>query len=293
MDSGGSIGIFQVMSSNIYYFEYKGNNQTVPKDVVSVRFHPSVVKVDFRAFYGCNELREVVFNEGLQKIGSSSFYECLRLKSITLPSTLTEIGNCAFSRCPNLRDVVFNEGLQKIGDYAFDQCAVRNITIPSTVTEIGSYAFSRCSNLHILVLNEDIPKVGRMSFHMCTSLFEMTFPRISSRLNNIIQVGRYPGVYATIDEASGVVRRRDSELFCRLMLYDDEWVRVKQSIDKIISLIGYYEIKEATTLFELALWKTQFDQVDDIVPANRDEFRVDVPGPVKDTILEYIGKSLV
>ena len=50
MDSGGSIGIIQVMSSNRYYFEYKGNDQTVPTDVVSVRFHPSVVKVDLRAF---------------------------------------------------------------------------------------------------------------------------------------------------------------------------------------------------------------------------------------------------
>jgi len=281
------------MSSNKYYFEYKGNDQTVPNDVVSVRFHPSVVKVDLRAFMRCNELREVVFNEGLQKIESSSFYECLRLKSITLPSTLIEIDNCAFGRCPNLRDVVFNEGLQKIGDYAFNQCAVRKITIPSTVTEIGSYAFRRCSHLHILVLNEDIPKVGRMTFNMCTLLFEITFPRISSRLNNIIQTGRYPGIYATIDETSGVVRRRDSELFCSRDMLDDPFNRLKQSLDKVVSLIGYYERLDATTSLELAMWKAKLNQVDDIDPANRDEFRVDVPGPVKDTVLQYIGKSII
>ena len=292
MDSGGSIGIIQVMSSNRYYFEYKGNDQTVPKDVVSVRFHPSVVKVDLRAFMRCNELREVVFNEGLQKIGSTSFYDCIRLERIALPSTLIEIGNCAFSRCPNLRDVVFNEGLQKIGDYAFDQCAVRNITIPSTVTEIGSHAFSRCSDLHILVLNEDIPKeLGKMAFHMCTSLFEITFPGISSRLNNIIEI---PGVYATIDEASGVVRRRGGELCCnRLMLDGYKWGRVKQSVDKIVRLIRYYEIKEATTLFELVLWKLKLDQAEEATDINRYAFHIEVPGPVKDAILQYIGKSLV
>ena len=46
-------------------FEYTGNGQTVPKDVVSVRFHPSVVEVDEYAFKDC-QLKEVVMNEGLE-----------------------------------------------------------------------------------------------------------------------------------------------------------------------------------------------------------------------------------
>ena len=38
---------------------------------------------------------------------------------------------------------------------------------------------------------------------------------------------------------------------------------VNQSIDKIVRLIRHYEIKEATTMFELALRKAKIDQVDD------------------------------
>jgi len=62
----------------------------------------------------------------------------------------------------------------------------------------------------------------------------------------------------------------------------------KEKLDKIIRLLDYYEIKEATTMFELALWKAKIDQVGDI---NRDidMYRVEVPGPVKDRILQYIG----
>ena len=70
-------------------FEYTGSCQIVPKDVVNVRFHSSIIKVDDNAFRGCNSLIEVVLNEGLVEIGESAFADCKALESITLPSTVT------------------------------------------------------------------------------------------------------------------------------------------------------------------------------------------------------------
>lgn len=60
-------------------------------------------------------------------------------------------------------------------------------------------------------------------------------------------------------------------------------------------MILYYLEREATTLFELALWKAKIIQAeeandDDI---NRDACRIDVPGPVKETILQYLHVRLV
>ena len=46
-------------------------------------------------------------------------------------------------------------------------------------------------------------------------------------------------------------------------------------------------MKEATTLFELALWKEKINQAEGI-PINRNACRIEVPGPVKDTILLYL-----
>ena len=48
-------------------FEYTGKGQRVPKDVVSVKFHPTVIEVEEEAFEDCRQLKEVVLNEGLQK----------------------------------------------------------------------------------------------------------------------------------------------------------------------------------------------------------------------------------
>ena len=63
----------------------------------------------------------------------------------------------------------------------------------------------------------------------------------------------------------------------------------KEKLDKIIRLITYYEIKEATTLFELALWKAKIDQADISNPTDRAACQIEVPGPVKDTILQYLN----
>lgn len=63
---------------------------------------------------------------------------------------------------------------------------------------------------------------------------------------------------------------------------------IKEDLDKIVRLIAYYEIKEATSTFELALWKLRLDQVGNASAGNRKHFHMDVPGPVKDAILQYL-----
>ena len=53
--------------------------------------------------------------------------------------------------------------------------------------------------------------------------------------------------------------------------------------------IRYYEIKEATSLFELALWKANLDQASEMTRrSTRGKYRAEVPGPVKETILQYL-----
>ena len=67
----------------------------------------------------------------------------------------------------------------------------------------------------------------------------------------------------------------------------------KEKLDKIVRLIKYHEIKEATTLFELALWKAGIDQANISNSTNRNAHRIEVPGSVKDAILQYLHDQTV
>ena len=98
MDDGNSVKRRRTAnnSSASVVFEYAGEDCFIPKNVVHVKFHPSVVWVPFDAFCKCTQLREVVFNEGLEEIGSRAFQQCTSLESVALPSSVTEIDERAF-----------------------------------------------------------------------------------------------------------------------------------------------------------------------------------------------------
>lgn len=62
-----------------------------------------------------------------------------------------------------------------------------------------------------------------------------------------------------------------SESFTEFMLMNmvigrnRQWQELKAGFEGIVRLVKYYEMKEATTLSELALWKAKIDQTDDEV----------------------------
>ena len=255
-------------------------------------YHPSVIEVEDEAFDNCTQLGEVILNDLLQKIGSYAFRSCTSLSSITLPSTVTEIGSSAFGFCVNLREVVLNEGLQKIGNASFCGCVLlSSITLPSTViTVVGGGAFNSCSSLREVAFNGVPRKIGKNEFSNCISLERFTFPTISARLDNLIQTGHWHRIENEVNELRGVVERSGGDFFVSAQTMDmgNDWNAVRRDLEKIIGLISHYELKEGTSIFELALWKFKLDQVDEANPIPRKKCRMDVPGPVKDIILTYL-----
>ena len=227
---------------------YSGKGQTVPKNVVSVRFHSSVTEIDKLAFSDCFQLREVVFNEDLKKIGKAAFAGCVHLQCIRLPSTLNEIGECAFDNCTNLRKVELHEGL---------------------------------------------PTIASSSFVNCFLLETFKFPSLSTRLETIVHCRAQ--VENNIDEVRGPLERNGAELFItaaaigvssRNWRVASNWDTLRAILDQIVGWITYYEIKDATTQFELALWKANMNQATNT--ARREAYRIEVPGPVKNAILQYL-----
>ena len=92
-----------------------------------------------------------------------------------------------------------------------------------------------------------------------------------------------------MSEVGGVVQWESDELFVSRTAHHN-WDETKRDLGRITRMVSYYELKEATTTLELALWKSKLDQADAATTTNRAAYRIDVPGPVKDTMLQYLDQ---
>jgi len=261
-----------------------------------VKLPSTVIDIGDRALYGCKSLRDVFLNEGLQKIGSMAFSDCQSLEHVTLPSTVIEVEGEAFWGCATLRNLVLNEGLKKIGDGAFCECdGMEKIELPSTIDEIGACAFDRCTALRDVVLNHEgpLPKIGIDAFHGCTSLESVKFPYLSIRFKSISTDLSRADVLKKIQQVHGVTMVGSEILISGTPLKGgDDWTKCKESLDQILGLITYYELKEATSVFELALWKEKIMEKNLVnSAANRESCCIEAPGPLKDCVLQYFTYS--
>jgi hypothetical protein len=65
------------------------------------------------------------------------------------------------------------------------------------------------------------------------------------------------------------------------------WGNIRDNFSEIERRVSLYEMKEAITIYELALWKGYLNQAKSEV-TNRYDFRAEVPKEVKYSILEYL-----
>ena len=153
---------------------------------------------------------------------------------------------------------------------------------------IGDCAFSGCRNLREVELN-GVPKYLKSNaFNNCDALERFLFPTISYRLGNIIQTSHWEDLEHKLNQVRGVVQWESDKLFVSVA---HNWDDIRRDLSRIARLVSYYELKEATSTFELAMWKSKLNQADTTNTTNRAAYRIDVPGPVKDTMLQYLDHT--
>lgn len=165
----------------------------------------NVTDIGSYAFYQCENLSAIQFNEKLERIGEGAFMHC-GLVSVSIPDTVTSIesrtfeGNealeyikfpkyleeielCTCLRCVALETVVMPENLLEIGGEAFYAChALTAVQIPDSVTIISEGAFGNCYELQTVHLPESLLELqssGTLydgTFGNCYSLQEITIP---------------------------------------------------------------------------------------------------------------------
>ncbi|MDR2156822.1 MAG: leucine-rich repeat domain-containing protein [Clostridiales Family XIII bacterium] len=183
-------------------------------------------------FYGCPNLTEVVFPEGIAEIPANCFLECPALQSVTCPKSVKSIGEFAFPQCENLAGFDFPEGLETIGRSAFGGCtSLKEVSFPkslekigekafwnnealetvdfaegSKLTEIGESAFAECDALKTVKLPQKLKILGEKAFERCAALESVYLPESLEEMGTLALHESHPitvyvrkGSYAEVE----------------------------------------------------------------------------------------------
>lgn len=80
----------------------------------------TVTEIGEEAFFGCDELEEVVIPASVRKIGKEAFRCCSNMTKIVIPDSVIEIGSGAFDECNSLGEIHLPASLRKLG-MTFDE----------------------------------------------------------------------------------------------------------------------------------------------------------------------------
>ena len=125
------------------------------------------------------------------------------------------------------------------------------------------------------------------AFAGCSSLEYVKVATISKRAKNLIDTG-IRGIEDKLT-ANQYFELRGGELVSGLeAIRATNWKATRTNLDRVLTWVSFYELREATATIELALWKINIEETRAATVEERDACRGEVPGPVKDAIIQYL-----
>ena len=163
--------------------------RTFMRSSISEIVIPASVKIiQGSAFYGCKNLKKVVFESDKLDELHGCFQNCTSLQSIKLPRYVGLSSYDMFSGCTNLTSVTLPENLKELYDGTFENCIkLTTINIPASVTKVGSHVFSG-SGVVSLDLSH-VTEIGVFTFDDCKSLKNL---KLNSKLKDNFLMEIYP-----------------------------------------------------------------------------------------------------
>lgn len=137
--------------SNAYYLGSKNNPffaliKTIDKDVLFCDIHKDTVFIGCKAFQECTELEFIEIPSSVQVIEEYAFYKCENLKTVVFNEGLKEIGNAAFSDT-SISSLKLPKSLEILGN-SFSRCReLSEVSIPSELKDICGEVFNGCNAL--------------------------------------------------------------------------------------------------------------------------------------------------
>lgn len=133
--------------------------------LISIVIPGTVKRIGNRAFAGCENLQEVVLEEGIEIIEHNVFTGCQKLKTIRLPASVKEIDGWAFYDSGLIEPVFSADGKRLI--YYPQEWRITEYSVPEGVEEIGSRSFIQAKLLTKISLPHSLKRICSMAFIKC------------------------------------------------------------------------------------------------------------------------------
>ena len=144
----------------------------------------SVTSIENYAFSGCANFTSITIPDSVTSIGEGAFSSCRILTSITIPDSVTSISDSTFRYCYKLTDIIIPNSVTSIGFFAFEACDLTNITIPNSVTSIGGAAFRYCTRLANITISNSVTSISAETFRNCYKLTGIIIPNSITSIEN-------------------------------------------------------------------------------------------------------------
>ena len=170
----------------------------------SVKFHDSVTRIGWSAFFNCTGLTGALpIPDSVASLGACAFMGCTGLTSVSISDSVTGIGRGTFFNTawfetqpdgivyldgwclgykgkPISGNLAIKDGTKAIASDAFQGCVdLATVTIPDSVTFIGATAFRDCHKLTSVIIPGSVKKIGKEIFKNCRSISIETRQRIA------------------------------------------------------------------------------------------------------------------
>ena len=278
---------------NFMRYIYRGEEgERIPSEATHITVAEDVTVIHEWASSDRRNIVEVICHVNVEKIEKWAFWACTSLRRLVMPGVKI-VERRAFSECRALTDVECDK-LEIIGEFSFRGTSLRSINLPSARI-VEEYAFAGCRSLVDVKFSKKLERFEMRVFGACRSLERITIPlkddiitndRIFEGCQNLRHVNLLvedAELHETIAALhreewrndlseeiesinqilSGAAAGGDEEGAGEMAQVIRRWIR------SVHGKIDHYKaehqcmLDEATTLLELAIWKTNLDDTDE------------------------------